>query len=121
MKACGSLLEIGGDDDGRQVLIGGHEVADEIAAHIEFDLAEQQKQAAVGLRPARPDRDVEPVFLVGAVRERLIIAARLGIGEPVESERDLIERKRGSGPAHETEGCKKRGVAHRSPFGVAFI
>ena len=60
---------------------------------IEFDLAGEQQHAAVRLRPARQDRDVEPVFFVSAVDERLIIAAGLGIGEPIGAERDLVERE----------------------------
>jgi len=63
-----------------------------VAAHIELDLAEQQEQPAVGLRAALHDGDVEPVSGVGAVGQRLTIAARLRVGEPVGADRGLAER-----------------------------
>ena len=52
----------------------------------------EQQHAVVHLRAARHDGDVEAVFLVRAVRDRLIEAAMLGLGDPVGAERDLVER-----------------------------
>ena len=47
------------------------------------------------LRAARHDGDVEAVFLVGAVGDRLVEAAVLGLGHPVGAERDLVQRLSG--------------------------
>ena len=88
------LLEIRRDDDDRQVLLDRVEVDEHVAAHVEIDLAGGQQQAVVGLRAALQDRHVEAVFRVGAVDHRLIIAAVLGLGEPVGAERHLVERER---------------------------
>jgi hypothetical protein len=57
-----------------------------------FELAGNQQHAIVVVRAARHDGDVEPVFLVGAVGQRLEKSAVLGFGHPVGSERNLVQR-----------------------------
>src|SRR6185437_7090637 len=46
----------------------------------------------IHLRPALTQRDLQPVFLIEAGGERLVIAAMFGLGLPIGAERDLIER-----------------------------
>ena len=62
------------------------------AAHEEVELAGNQQHAVVVVRAARHDGDVEPVFPVGAVGHGLEKSAVLGLGDPVGSERDLVQR-----------------------------
>ena len=88
------LLEDRGDRDGRDVLGDRVEGLQRVGAHEEVELADRQQDAVVDVRPARHDGDVEPVFLVGAVGERLVEAAMLGLRDPVGAERDLVERLR---------------------------
>ena len=54
-----------------------------LAARLNSIFPAREQKPVVGLRAALQDRDVEPVFRVGAVGERLIKAAMLGFGEPV--------------------------------------
>ena len=77
------LLEDGGDDERRDVLLHGGERLEHVAAHVEVDAADRQQHAVVGLRPARHDGDVEVVLGVGAVGDGLVVAAVLGLGDPV--------------------------------------
>ena len=84
------LLEVGGDRDGRNVVLHREEIADHVAAHEELDLAGDEQHAAVRHRAALHDRDVEAVFGVGPVDERLIIAAGLGVGDPIGAEGHLV-------------------------------
>ena len=76
------LLEHGGDRDGRNVLLDRVEALQRVGAHEEVDLADRQQQPVVHVRAARHDGDVEPVFPIGAVGERLIEAAMLGLAPP---------------------------------------
>ena len=91
----------------------GQEIAEQIAALEEIDLSRQQQHAPVRLRTAGQNGDVETVFGVGAVDEGLVVAARLGIGEPVGAERHLVERvcRRGGKP-----GNQKPATAGEEPF-----
>ncbi len=84
-----------------------------LAAHVEVELAGSEQDAVVGLRTALHDRHVEAVFGVGAVRDGLIIAAMLGLGEPVGAERDLV-----GGEAPKSPLCQ-RPAASQTP--VSFI
>ena len=112
MKHLRVLLEVGGDDDGRDVLFDREKIADHVAAHEKLDLSGNQQHAAVRLRAALHDRHVEPVFGVGAVDERLEVAAGLGIGEPVGPESDLVERKSGACESNEAGEPGQGGDAH---------
>ena len=76
------LLEDRRDRDGRDVLRDRVERLQRVGAHEEVELAGGQQNAVVHLRPARHDGDVEAVFLVGAVGDRLIEAAVLGLAPP---------------------------------------
>ena len=89
------LLEMGGDDDDRHVAGDRVEGEQKIAAHVEVQPSGGQQELVVGLRAALNDRDVEAVFGVGAVGDRLVISAVLGLGEPVGPERDLVGGERG--------------------------
>ena len=87
------FLEIGRDDNDRQLLFGGGKAKQHIAAHVEFDLAGGEQQAIVGLGAALQNGHIEPVFGVGAVDDRLIIAAMFGLGEPIGAERHFVQRE----------------------------
>ncbi len=65
-----------------------------VGAHEEVELADRQQDAVVHVRTARHDGHVEPVFAVGAVGERLVEAAVLGLGHPIGAEADLVQRLR---------------------------
>ena len=93
MKICGSFWYPAKTATVGKLVLGGEEIADQVAAISELDLAREQQHAAIDLRTARLDRYVEPVFGVGAVDERLVIASGLGIGEPVGGEGHLIVRQ----------------------------
>ena len=102
------LLEVGRDDAQRNVLLHGVEGLQQVAAHVEVDLAGQQQRPPADLRAALHDGDVEAAGRIGAVGDRLIVAAMLGLGEPVGAERDLFvgERARAEPPGwprHATE------------------
>ena len=64
-------------------------------AHEEVELADRQQEPVVHVRPARHDGHIESVFPVSAVGQRLIVAAVLGLRQPVGAERHLVERLRG--------------------------
>ena len=89
------LLKVGGHRDDREIPLLGQEIAEKIASLEEVDLARKQKHAAVALRAARQDGDVEPVFGVSAVDDGLVIPSGLRVGQPVQAKRDFVERKRG--------------------------
>ena len=98
------LLEHGCDGDGRNVLRDRVEALQRIRAHEEIDLAGEQRDAVVHLRAARHDGHVEAVFRIGAVGDRLIETAMLGLGHPVGAERDLVELLRLRGQAKQSDG-----------------
>ena len=85
------FLEQRGDFDGRHVLLDRVEALQRVGAQIEVDLVDQQQHAVVGVRTAGHDGDVEAVFPVGAVGERLVEAAVLGLRHPIGAERDFVE------------------------------
>jgi len=73
------LLENRRDRQRRDVLLDRVKLCSEFRAHEEVDLLGEQRQAVVHLRAARHDRDLETVFRIGAVGDRLIEAAMLGL------------------------------------------
>ena len=77
------FLEIRGDHDDRDVAGDRVEGQQKVAAHVEVQPSGRQQQLVVGLRPSLDDRDVEAVFRISAVGDRLIISAVLGLREPV--------------------------------------
>ena len=86
------LLEGGGDDAQRNVLRDRVEGLLHVAAHVEVDLAGEQQRPAADLRSALHDGHVEPAGGVGAVGDRLVVAAMLGLGEPVGAEGHRLVR-----------------------------
>ncbi len=106
------LLEHGGDHQRRDVLRHRVERLQRVRAHVEVDAAGRQQQPVVHVRPARHDGDVEPVPAVGAVDQRLVEAAVLGLRHPVGGEADLVERLglRSRAADHDRG---KRGRAHQ--------
>ena len=52
----------------------------------------REELQAVHLRPPHPDRHVEPVLAIRAFGERLVVAAVLGLCEPVGREHDALLR-----------------------------
>ena len=98
--------------DDRQFVLDVVEVAENVAAHVELDLARDQQQAAVRHRPAGQDFDVEAVFLIGAVDQGLIIAAGFGVGEPVGAERHFVERLAGARPATQRRHRRENHPTH---------
>ena len=85
------FLEARGDDDGGNLLADGREGLDQVAAHVEIDAAHGEQHAVIGLRAARHDLDIEPACGIGAIDHGLIIAAMLGLGDPVGAESHLFE------------------------------
>jgi hypothetical protein len=85
------LLEDGSDRDHRYVVGDRVERLQRVRGHEEIELAGGQQDAVVGVGASRHDGDVEAVFLVGAVSDRLEEAAMLGLRHPVGSERHLVE------------------------------
>ena len=81
------LLEQRRDLDRRNVLRDRVEALQRVGAEEEIDLADRQQDAVVHVRAARHDGDVEAVFPVGAVGQRLVEAAVLGLGHPIGAER----------------------------------
>ena len=92
------LLEHGGDVDDRHILRDGVEALQRVGAHEEIELADGHQHAVIGVRAARYDGHVEAVFPVGAVGQRLVEAAVLGLGHPVGAESDFVERFRARRP-----------------------
>ena len=88
------LLEHGGDVDDRHILRDGVEALQRVGAHEEIELADGHQHAVIGVRATLYDGHVEAVFPVGAVGERLVEAAVLGLGHPVGAESDFVERFR---------------------------
>ena len=98
------LLEHGGDRERRDVLLDRVEALQRVPAHEKVELADRQQDAVVHLRPARHDGDVEPVLAIGAVDQRLVEAAVLGLRHPVGAEGDLVE-----GLRLRHDGCASHG------------
>ena len=90
----GILLEHGRDGKGGNILRDRIEALQRVGAHVEVELAHGQQDAIVHIRAAGHDGDIEPVVAIGAVGERLIEPAVLGLRQPVGTERDLVERLR---------------------------
>ena len=88
----------------RHIVGDGIKGLQRVRGHEEIELARDQERAVVGVGAARHDGDVEPVFLVGAVGDRLEEAAMLGFRDPVGSERDLVQGL----SAHRRNGSKER-------------
>ena len=109
------FLEVGGHDDGRNILLHVKKIADHVAAHEEFDLAGDQQHGPVRHRAALENRHVEPVFGVRAVDERLVVTAGLRIGDPVGPEGDLIERGGRPGERHRPRQSSQDRNAHMDP------
>ena len=111
------LLEIGGHDAQRNALLDGVEGLQQIAAHVEVDLAGKQQRPPADLRTALHDADVQAAGGIGAVGDRLIVAAVLGLGEPVGAEGDLF----GGGCGESCQDGRERHrdcviFRHRSPL-----
>ncbi len=85
------LLEHGGDGKGRNVALDSVEALQRVGAHEEVELAGQQQHAVVHVGSARHDGDVEPIAAIGAVGERLVMPAVLGLRHPVGAEGHLVE------------------------------
>src|SRR5665811_1699156 len=90
------LLEHGGDRHHWHIVGDRIERHQGVGGHEEVKLAGNQQHAVVVVRTARHDGDVEPVFFVGAVGQGLEKSAVLGLGNPVGSERDLVQRGLGA-------------------------
>ena len=113
------LLKQGGDLDGRHILLDRVEALQRVGAQIEVDLADQQQHPVVGIRSARQDGHVEAVFAIGAVGERLIEAAMLGLRHPIGAEGDLVERLRGRRPDCAAANRPSHARVNRKPWRTA--
>src|SRR5690606_37221087 len=85
------FLENRGDGDHFPCAFGRLEQAQRIGSKRKIDPALLQGGAAVSLRSARHDGDVEAVAFIGAVGERLKKSTLPGSGRAVEAERHLVE------------------------------
>ena len=83
-------LEHGADGGEGQVFADEVERQKTIAGNGEVDPAGEQELRLVHLRPALADRDVEAVLGVDAGGHGLVEPAILGLGQPIEAERDPI-------------------------------
>ena len=106
MRTCGSFWNRDGD------LHDGHVVGDGVeraqhAAHVELDLVAEEQRLVGRLRAALHDGDLEAVFLVSAVGDRLIEAAVLGLGQPVGAVGNLVERQRRAGECRGHGACRQ--------------
>ena len=90
------LLEYGGDRHHRHVIGDRIERHQRVRGHEEVELSGDQQNAIIVVGAARHDSDVEPVILVGAVGQGLEKSAVLGLGDPVGSKRDLVQRGLGA-------------------------
>src|SRR6185312_13047435 len=61
---------------------------------VEIETAGCEQLGMIDLRATLAQRHIEPVFLVDAGGDRLVIAAMLGLGAPIGAEGDVIERVR---------------------------
>src|SRR5438270_9178997 len=86
------LLKQSGDLDRRYILLDRVECLKRVGAEKRSDLAYRQQDAIVDVGPARHDGDVEAIFAIGAVRQRLVKAAMLAFGHPIGAERDFVQR-----------------------------
>ena len=93
MNICGSFWKCAATTTSGTFCVDRVERLEQAAAHVEVELAGGEQHRVGRLRAALDDRHVEAVFRVGAVGDRLIIAAVLGLGEPVGAERDLVGRR----------------------------
>ena len=71
-----SFLEARRHNHARECCVSSRsKILQRIGAHEEVELADRRQDAVVSIRPARHDGHVEPIFLVGAVGERLVFRA----------------------------------------------
>ena len=105
------LLEGGGDGHDRHVLGHGVEGLQQVAAHVELDAVGHQKCAVVHLWSARDDLDIEAACRVGAVRDGLVEAAVLGLGQPVGAEGDGCQVLGAGTAGREGRGERDQGCA----------
>ena len=94
ISTCGSFWNMAATATVRNVLLDRVERLQRVGAHEEVELADRQQQPVVHVRAARHDGDVEAVRPIGAVGERLVEAAVLGLRHPVGAEGHLVERLR---------------------------
>ena len=88
-----------------------------IATHVELDLAGDQQQAIIGLRPAGQDGHIKAVFLISAICHSLIKATMLCFGEPIATKGHLVEGLSRKDMGHKGERHTKRklkGQFHRT-------
>ena len=88
------FLEIGGDDNERDVLFDGVESLEQARGHVEVEFARGEQDRVGGLGTALNDFNVEAVFGIGSIRDRLIESAVFGFGEPVGAKAHLVRRRR---------------------------
>ncbi len=103
------LLEDGGNRHQRHVVGDRVERHQRVRGHEEVELAGNQQHAVVVVGAARHDGDVEPVILVGAVGQGLEKPAMLGLGDPVGSERNLVQRGLGGRRGERHQNSNKSG------------
>ena len=94
MSTCGSFWKSAATTRSGMFCCDGVERLQHVAAHVEIDLAGEQQRPPADLRAALHDRHVEAAGGIGAVGDRLVVAAMLGLGEPVGAEGDLFVRRR---------------------------
>ena len=84
------LLEIGRDDDRRDVVANIVDRQEQVAGHQEIDLSGRQQRSIVHLRTAHLDLDVQPVLGVGSVSHCLVETAVTALGKPVGRKDNLV-------------------------------
>jgi hypothetical protein len=103
MMTVGFFWNVARDRDDRHVLLDGRERLESVG-HRDVDLSAARSWQPVHLRPAHLDRHVEVVLLVDPLGERLVVAAVLGLREPVGREHDAVGRLRVRGERRRERG-----------------
>ena len=85
------FLEHRGHRKRRNVTLDRVEALQRVGAHEEVELSGEQQHAVIHVGPARHDGDVEPVAAIGAVGQRLVMPAVLGLRHPIGAEGHLVE------------------------------
>ncbi len=105
------LLERCGErDDGDVLLTRRHHL--QRIGHRDVELAGGEQLQPVHLRPAHADLHVETVLAIRSLGDGLVVAAVLGLGEPVRRKEDPLQRLRARAAAR---GRNQQQSADRKP------
>ncbi len=113
-KTCGSFWNMAATATSGTLLVTASKVCSEFALMKKSSLPAISSDAVVVVGAAGHDGDVEAVFLVGAVGDRLEEAAMLALGDPVGAERDLVQSLSALRPRCEALRQRRRARARKA-------